>query len=42
MVIGTIELIRKYMKNDFMDEYLVNCELFCKNKNGTHDSFTLK
>lgn len=39
MVIGTIELIRKYMK---MDEYLVNCELFCKNKNGTHDSFTLK
>lgn len=19
-----------------------NCELFCKNKNGTHDSFTLK
>ena len=29
-------------ENDFMDEYLVNCELFCKNKNGTHDSFTLK
>lgn len=28
-------------ENDFMDEYLVNCELFCKNKNGTHDSFTL-
>lgn len=25
-----------------MDGYLVNCELFCKNKNGTHDSFTLK
>lgn len=34
---------RTYQKiNDFMDEYLVNCELFCKNKNGTHDSFTLK
>ena len=29
-------------ENDFMDEYLVNCELFCKKKNGTHDSFTLK
>lgn len=28
-------------ENDFMDEYLVNCELFCKNKNGAHDSFTL-
>lgn len=44
MVIGTIELTKKYMKseNDFMPEYLVNCELFCKNKNGTHDSFTLK
>lgn len=47
MVIGTIELIREVdieidSENDFMDEYLVNCELFCKNKNGTHDSFTLK
>lgn len=42
MVIGTIELTKKYMKDDFMPEYLVNCELFCKNKNGTHDSFTLK
>lgn len=29
-------------EHGFMDEYLVNCELFCKNKNGTHDSFTLK
>ena len=29
-------------EDDFMPEYLVNCELFCKNKNGTHDSFTLK
>lgn len=29
-------------ENDFMPEYLVNCELFCNNKNGTHDSFTLK
>lgn len=34
---------RTYQKiDDFMPEYLVNCELFCKNKNGTHDSFTLK
>ena len=29
-------------EDDFMPEYLVNCELFCKNKNGTHNSFTLK